>query len=183
MRSFDLFKLLLLLVLLLGMGACSVVEPVDGDPAGESPIRDDEDPPAGEDPPGDEEPPPVELGDGLRIAALDYYIDDLNDPEALEKYARAELLIVGPWQFWDANLDLSVLRAANPEQKIVAYFRTKCVREEWVEPPGRGAELPARPVRGRPALLQPHHGGRHPQRLARRPDLRLHQPQGPSGHA
>jgi len=75
---------------------------------------------------------------GLRIAALDYEVGDLTDPANLAKYARADLLIVQPWQFWNNSLDLGLLRAANPDLKIVAYFRSKCIRTAWSVPPESG---------------------------------------------
>lgn len=104
------------------LAACTVTDVVD--PAV---VPDNPDDRIGEDP-----------GPGIKIAALDYDIDDLSDPEVLAKYARAELLIVATWQFWDRDNDLSLLRAANPNQKIIAYFRTKCVREEWSAVPPEG---------------------------------------------
>ena len=126
MRSRLMFQIILMFLVFLLGSACSVMEPLE------------EEDPATDDGNREEEPVVTDPGTGMRIAALDYQITDLNDPDALAKYARADLLIVGTWQFWDANLDLSVLRAANPDQKIVAYFRTKCVREEWAQVPAAG---------------------------------------------
>ncbi|MFH2052594.1 MAG: putative glycoside hydrolase [bacterium] len=65
------------------------------------------------------------------IAALDYSVGDLTDPDVVAKLARADLLVLGTWQFWETNADLSHIRAANPNIKIVAYFRTKCIRSIW----------------------------------------------------
>ncbi|MBU2502498.1 putative glycoside hydrolase family 15 protein [bacterium] len=65
------------------------------------------------------------------IAALDYQVGDLTDPAVVAKLARADLLVLGTWQFWETNADLSHIRAANPNIKIVAYLRTKCVRSAW----------------------------------------------------
>ena len=77
----------------------------------------------------------VPVNDGsLRIAALDYRVGDLTDPAELAKYTRADLLIVQPDQFWgnpgfEGKLDL--LRAAKPDLKIVAYFRSKVIKATW----------------------------------------------------
>ena len=70
----------------------------------------------------------------LRIAALDYQVGDLNDPAELAKYTRADILIVQPDQFWGrSELEgrLAPLRAAKPELKIIAYFRSKAIRTSW----------------------------------------------------
>ena len=117
----------ILSLLLLGLAACTAPQEVDpliyGDDGGRGEM-------------------PVHDG-SLRIAALDYYMEDLSDPDEVARYARADLLIVSTAQFWKWDYDLSALRAANPNQKIVAYFRTKCVRTEWAdEEPGTwGREL------------------------------------------
>ncbi len=65
------------------------------------------------------------------IAALDYQVGDLTDPNVVAKLARADLLVLGTEQFWETGADLSYIRAANPNIKIVAYLRTKCVRSAW----------------------------------------------------
>jgi len=75
---------------------------------------------------------------GLRIAALDYNLGDLTDPSELAKYTRADILIVATWQVWDYAKDINLIRAANPDLKILAYFRTKCIRSEWSIPPATG---------------------------------------------
>lgn len=71
----------------------------------------------------------------LRIAVLDYQLlGDLSDPEVMAKYTRADILITQPQQFWGhagADQRMATLRAANPTVKIIGYFRSKCIREEW----------------------------------------------------
>ena len=69
-----------------------------------------------------------------REVVLDYFIGDLKDPAVLAKYSRVDLLITDPARFWGRSgveNDLELLRQANPDIKILAYFRTKCVRQEW----------------------------------------------------
>lgn len=77
----------------------------------------------------------------VKIAALDYAVGDLTDPAVLAKYTRAEIVVIQPWQYWDNHLDLSLLRAAKPDIKILAYFRPKSIRFEWATPPAEGQEL------------------------------------------
>lgn len=71
----------------------------------------------------------------LRIAVLDYQLlGDLNDPAVMAKYARADLLITQPELFWGRPglaEKMSQLRSANPNLRIVGYFRTKCIRQGW----------------------------------------------------
>jgi len=78
---------------------------------------------------------PFPVDDGsLRIAALDYQVGDLTDPAELAKYTRADILIVQPDQFWGGQgLEgrLAPLRAAKPELKIIAYFRSKVTKTSW----------------------------------------------------
>jgi len=78
---------------------------------------------------------PLPTDDGsLRIAALDYQVGDLTDPAELAKYTRADILIVQPDQFWgrpEMEGRLALLRAAKPELKIIAYFRSKVTKTHW----------------------------------------------------
>lgn len=77
-------------------------------------------------------------GGSLRIAALDYQVGDLNDPEELAKYTRADILIVQADQFWgsvDNEGRLGILRAAKPDLIIIGYFRTKAIRAHWGDEP------------------------------------------------
>ncbi|MEN8007210.1 MAG: putative glycoside hydrolase [Candidatus Krumholzibacteriota bacterium] len=70
----------------------------------------------------------------MRIAALDYQVGDLTDPAELAKYTRADILIVQPDQFWgrpDLDGRLASLRAAKPDLKIIAYFRSKVTKTAW----------------------------------------------------
>ncbi len=82
---------------------------------------------------------PVVSHDGsLRIAALDYGVGDLTDPDELAKFTRADIVIVQPSQFWgrsDLEGKLAPLRAAKPEIKIIAYFQTKGTFVSWGENP------------------------------------------------
>ncbi len=80
---------------------------------------------------------PVDDG-SMRVAALDYSIGNLSDPDELAKFSRAEIVIVQPWQFWNQDKALAPLRAANPDIKILAYFRSKAIRSEWAVPPESG---------------------------------------------
>lgn len=70
-------------------------------------------------------------GRSYRTAALDYAVGDLTDPTVVAKLARADLLVLDAGQFWETNADLSLIRAANPDIRIVAYLRTKCIRSAW----------------------------------------------------
>ncbi|MGB5215607.1 MAG: hypothetical protein WBN88_18430, partial [Anderseniella sp.] len=77
---------------------------------------------------------PAPQKSGLRIAALDYAVGDLTDPEVLARYTRADILVVQSDQFWgrpsfEGRLDL--LRAAKPDLKIIGYFRSKVVKAKW----------------------------------------------------
>jgi len=78
---------------------------------------------------------PVQPNASLRIAVLDHHLlGDLSDPAVMAKYARADLIITQPDRFWGADgLDrnMALLRQANPDVKIVGWFRSKCVRLEW----------------------------------------------------
>lgn len=71
----------------------------------------------------------------LRIAVLDSHLmGDLADPAVMAKYARADVLVTEPGQFWDSPSRLAkyeLLKAANPNLKILGFFRSKCVRQEW----------------------------------------------------
>lgn len=71
----------------------------------------------------------------LRIAVLDHHLlGDLSDPAVMAKYARADILITQPNQFWGrpgAERKMELLRAANPQVKILGFFRSKCIRIEW----------------------------------------------------
>lgn len=81
----------------------------------------------------------------LRIAVLDAHVlGDLSEPAVMAKYARADLLVTDPGRFWGSPArehDLELLRAANPNMKILAFFRSKCVRMEWSTPPAAGTSF------------------------------------------
>ncbi len=68
---------------------------------------------------------------------LDHHLlGDLSDPAVMAKYARADVIITQPDRFWghpglERNMEL--LRAANPHVKILGFFRSKCVRQEWAD--------------------------------------------------
>lgn len=71
---------------------------------------------------------------GAKEAVFDFYIGDLRDPDQLAKYSRVDILITDPSRFWGraANEgDIALLKAANPDIKVIAFFRSKCVRDEW----------------------------------------------------
>jgi hypothetical protein len=71
----------------------------------------------------------------LRIAVLDHHLlGDLSDPAVMAKYARADIIITQPDRFWGRpglEQNMALLRAANPHVKILGFFRSKCVRQEW----------------------------------------------------
>jgi hypothetical protein len=72
----------------------------------------------------------------LRIAALDYRVGDLSDPAVLARYSRADLVIVQCDRFWGKSQndgDLNLIRAVNPDAKIIGYFRSKVIRTNWGE--------------------------------------------------
>ncbi|MCB1184558.1 hypothetical protein KDM41_14100, partial [bacterium] len=82
---------------------------------------------------------PLPKADGsLRIAALDYQIGDLSDPAVLAKYARAEIVVVQCDQFWGRGSfegRMAQLKAANPDMKVIGYFRSKVIRQGWGDLP------------------------------------------------
>jgi hypothetical protein len=73
----------------------------------------------------------------LRIAVLDHHLlGDLSDPAVMAKYARADIIITQPDRFWGRpglEQNMALLRAANPHVKIIGFFRSKCVRQEWAD--------------------------------------------------
>jgi hypothetical protein len=73
----------------------------------------------------------------LRIAVLDHHLlGDLSDPAVMAKYARADIIITQPNMFWGhpgLEQNMALLRAANPHVKILGFFRSKCVRQEWAD--------------------------------------------------
>jgi len=71
----------------------------------------------------------------IPIGALNYVCGDLNDPAEIAKLARADILILSAWQFWETSADLSLIRQANPDIKIVAYFSVKAVQTPWAAGP------------------------------------------------
>ena len=79
--------------------------------------------------------PVVQQNPSLRIAVLDHHLlGDLSDPAVMAKYARADILITQPDVFWGApglEHKMNLLRAANPDLKILGWFRSKCVRIDW----------------------------------------------------
>jgi hypothetical protein len=88
--------------------------------------------------------PVVRQNPSLRIAVLDHHLlGDLSDPVVMAKYARADILITQPDKFWGSpglERNMELLRAANPNVKILGFFRSKCVRIDWRDlGPNRGA--------------------------------------------
>lgn len=79
--------------------------------------------------------PVVQQNPSLRIAVLDHHLlGDLSDPAVAAKYARADLIITQPDRFWGQpglERNMAALRAANPNVRIIGWFRSKCVRTEW----------------------------------------------------
>lgn len=79
--------------------------------------------------------PIVQPNPSLRIAVLDHHLlGDLSDPAVMAKYARAEILITQPDVFWGSpglERKMELLRAANPDIKVLGWFRSKCVRIDW----------------------------------------------------
>jgi len=74
----------------------------------------------------------------LRIAALDHYVGDLNDPEVLARYTRCDIIIVPCDRFWGKpghEGELELLRAAKPELKILGFFRSKALKANWGDRP------------------------------------------------
>ena len=79
----------------------------------------------------------VDDGD-LRIAAYSETLGDLTDPENLARYTRADILLVQCDQFWGRPSfegRLNLIRAANPDLKIIGYFRSKVAKVNWVDHP------------------------------------------------
>ena len=106
------------------LGGCSVLTEVPAEETGSEPE------------PVNRSEEPAVPGAVNREVVLDYFIGDLEDPAVLAKYSRVDLLITDPARFWGRDgveNQLDLLRAANPDIKILAYFRTKCIREEWGE--------------------------------------------------
>lgn len=88
--------------------------------------------------PGVADNPSVIRTDGsLRIAALDYKVGDLTDPAVMAKYARADLLIVQASYMWASSNegDMALLRAANPDMKVIGYFGSKHMPLSWGDYP------------------------------------------------
>jgi len=77
--------------------------------------------------------PGLHLDRSIPIAALDYQVGDLHDPAELAKLARADILILGAWQFWETPADLALIRQANPDIRILAYFSVKDIQLPWAE--------------------------------------------------
>ncbi len=75
--------------------------------------------------------PGAVLDRSIPIAALDYVVGDLHDPAEMAKLARADLLVLSAWQFWESNKELDLIRQANPDIKIVAYFSVKAIQDQW----------------------------------------------------
>lgn len=79
--------------------------------------------------------PIVRQSESLRIAVLDHHLlGDLSDPAVMAKYARADLLITQPDVFWgrpELARNMELLRAANPSLRIIGWFRSKGVRNDW----------------------------------------------------
>jgi len=79
--------------------------------------------------------PVVQQNPSLRIAVLDHHLlGDLSDPAVMAKYARADILITQPDVFWGSpglERKMELLRAANPDIKVLGWFRSKCVRIDW----------------------------------------------------
>ncbi len=84
---------------------------------------------------GDDDPqPPPESDQFLKNVVFDSHLGDLNDPEVLAAATRGDLLITDCSRFWGnegRNEDLALLRATNPDLKIVGFFRNKTVRLSW----------------------------------------------------
>jgi hypothetical protein len=103
------------------LSACSALVEPDQQLAAEEP----ENPDRGE----------VTVPDGsLRIAALDYGIYRYDDPEVMASIARADLLVADCVEFWRPGAsgnELDLIRALNPEIKIVGYFKPKSIPLRW----------------------------------------------------
>ncbi len=66
-----------------------------------------------------------------QVAAWDVQLGDLDDPAEMAKIARADIFIAPTWQVWGTSLDMDKIRMANPDIKILAYFRPTNIRKEW----------------------------------------------------
>ena len=90
------------------------------------------------DPAADLDRPGDPASGALRIAAVDFSVANLADEPDLTKYARADLVALNPWSFWQNESQtgaLDALRAENPRMKILAYFSPKIVRQDWAVGP------------------------------------------------
>ncbi len=70
-----------------------------------------------------------------QVAAWDVQLGDLDDPAEMAKLARVDVFIAPTWQFWESNIDMDKIRMANPDIKIIAYFRPTGIRKAWREAP------------------------------------------------
>jgi hypothetical protein len=84
---------------------------------------------------GGDDPVPPPLGDQfLKNVVYDSNLGDLNDPEILAAATRGNLLIVDGNRFFGqpgVNEDLALIRATNPDIKVIGFFRNKTVRLDW----------------------------------------------------
>lgn len=79
-------------------------------------------------------PAPVAHDGSLRIAALDYNVGTIAVPEDIHRLTRGEILIVPCGQFWGPHNyegKMDVLRAANPNLKIIGYLGSKHIPLRW----------------------------------------------------
>jgi len=131
MFTFRTFAIIpLILVSILAIGCTTPGEPEEivysgGGGSSDDNRGDDETPPS---------PPPPESTQFLKNVVFDHYLGDLNDPEILAAATRGNLLVTDCSRFFGQdgnNEDLAVLRAANPDMKIIGFFRSKTVRLSW----------------------------------------------------
>lgn len=68
------------------------------------------------------------------IAIVEYKLPDFTDPQVLEKYARADLLVMVPNHLWaecrNSNA-IQELKSLNPELKILGYFNSQTTFLNW----------------------------------------------------
>lgn len=83
-------------------------------------------------------PPPPQSAPSMQIAIVDWRTADFTTPEALERYSRTNLLVVEAAYLWGtpANADaVALLKARNPNLKVIGYVLAHTTRLIWAPPP------------------------------------------------
>ena len=77
------------------------------------------------------------------MAIIEYWGVDFSDPVNIEKYSRANILVVNPYVMWAEGANESAIasmKALNPDLKVIGYFNSQTSWIEWSldSGPGRG---------------------------------------------